>query len=239
MNTKNIWTKWRAATHAVAEAKLIYRVAAVVLVLCLFALASYGSTRAFARLSHPGSGHPPSWGRFVAHNGQGSPGGQGARDSVLLSPFISGTYLVAYVLVSSDCGWCAQKSTKDALRLLRDSLAASQRGKFAALSIVGVALDEDVEAGMKYLHELNQPKVFDQVSLGGIWLNELVLSLVWRQGPAKPALPQIVLVRRYVDTSKYPDYIQVNPDSTLATVVGRDSIVAWIHGGAHLPPRDR
>lgn len=197
------------------------RMALVLACLCLSVLASYSVTR------------------MVARRGAAATTVQGAGGSVAASPFASGHYLVAYVLVSSGCGWCADPATKQALRTVRDSLLASHRGTFAGVSVVGVAIDGSLDAGIQYLRDLDEPKAFDQVSVGGLWLNELALSLVWREGFADAAVPQVVLVQRHVDATRYPDYIQIQRDSALGTIVGRDSLVAWIARGAPLPRAGR
>ena len=44
-------------------------------------------------------------------------------------PFPSGRYLVAFVLLNSECGFCRQEATKNAIRHLRASLIASHAGR--------------------------------------------------------------------------------------------------------------
>lgn len=162
-------------------------------------------------------------------------GGPGVGDAQTNTQFPTGDYLIAYVLMSSDCGFCTEKHTEEAISALRDSLRASQGSRFAHVSVVGISLDDDVAAGSRYLSGLGKHgAAFDQVGIGGSWLNEFATRLIWRDGLAKAAIPQVVLVDRRIDARNYPRYIDVRRDSMLLNVTGRDSLIAWVAGGARL-----
>jgi hypothetical protein len=185
-------------------------------VLVLSIVASYGVTSAWRR------------------HARGRPATSGA-DSAHKSLFPSGRYLVAYALLAGDCGFCTEKGTRRAIRALRASLRTSQGASFARVAVVGVAIDEDVVAGIRYLKSLGgRGEVFDQLSVGGSWLNDPVTALVWRTGMATPEVPQIVLLMRAVDAGGYPRHIDVQRDSMLLRVAGRDDIIAWVDQGTPL-----
>jgi hypothetical protein len=172
------------------------------------------------------------------HQSKGAPvaqGAPGAGDAQTSTQFPTGDYLVAYVLMSSECGFCTEKHTEEAIRTLRDSLRASQGSHFAHISVVGVSLDDDLAAGSRYLSGLGKyGTAFDQVAIGESWLNEFATRLIWRDGLAKAAIPQVVLIERRIDARNYPRYIDVRRDSMLLTVTGRDSLIAWVAGGTRL-----
>jgi hypothetical protein len=196
--------------------------------LAVVTLGSYGVARAFAGSKGAVHPYPASWGAVPKTP---SRPGQPVRRT---NPFVSGQYLVAYVLMSSECGWCKDPTTEDAVRAIRDSLAHAYNGRFARVSVIGISIDSDVNAGVSYLEQLGGAKSFDQISVGGVWLNELVQSLVWKDGAGKAAAPQVILVRRKIDASRYPDFIEIDRDSVLQDIIGRDSLVAWVRGGVPL-----
>jgi len=197
------------------------RTVVLVSVVTVSVIGSYGVTRA--------------WRGNSARGLPSEPGNGTSADTSYRSPFPSGRYLVALVLLSSECGFCAEKGTKKAIRQLRDSLHASAGKAFARVSVIGIAIDNDPGAGVRYLQSLGPSgAVFDELSAGGGWLNEFVTALVWRDGVATPEVPQVVLLERRVDASGFPRYIDVQADSLLLKVTGRDSLIAWINQGTPL-----
>lgn len=152
------------------------------------------------------------------------------------APFKSGEYLAAYVLVSSECGFSAEVRTMEALARVRRSLRSTHGEAFAGISVIGVVLDKDLAKGYEYVRELgNIDDTFDQVSIGGSWLNEQVTEIVWQKGLATPQLPQILLVRRDVDASQYPRHLEVQDDVVLHTITGRTELLDWVVAGTPLP----
>ncbi|HEX7090989.1 MAG TPA: hypothetical protein VF192_12685 [Longimicrobiales bacterium] len=156
-------------------------------------------------------------------------------DSLARNLFPSGEYLVAFALLASDCGFSSEAELMKAVRVMRDSLRASHGTRYADISVIGVALDEDIDAGLRYLRDLMRTsESFDQISVGGTWLNEYVAQLVWRRGITIAATPQVILIRRLVDATSYPQAIHVQADSVLGVIAGRDDIIAWVNAGTPL-----
>jgi hypothetical protein len=110
-----------------------------------------------------------------------------------------------------------------------------QPGEFAQVSVVGVAIDEDLAAGIEYLGKLGpRGEVFDEISVGRSWMNEFVTGFVWRAGIAEPEVPQLLLVERQVDAAAYPRHIVIRPDSVLLRITGRNDLMAWVEQGTPL-----
>jgi hypothetical protein len=156
-----------------------------------------------------------------------------------VNPFANGSYLVAYVLFASDCGFSELPGSKDAISRLRATLLKSQGASFAAVRVVAVDLDKDVKPGLDFISQLQHgatAPVFDQVEVGGSWLNEEFVRLGWQKGMAKPAIPQVVLVTRPVDSRTYLSnaHLSVGADSVLADIVGAADIAAWVAGGTRI-----
>lgn len=144
----------------------------------------------------------------------------------------SGRQLIALVIVSSSCGFCQEKQMKAGLRQIRTKLQSSQGSSYSKVSVVGIAIDDDIRDGIGFLRSLGPyGEVFDEISAGRGWLNEFITDFVWRDGIGKPATPQVILLAHTVDASRYPDLIDIGADSVIRVIVGRDSLLGWIRSG--------
>jgi hypothetical protein len=160
-------------------------------------------------------------------------------DATIPNPYESshGTHLVAYVVAASDCGWSRQPETLSAIRSLPATLRRTHGNRYKSIGVVATILDRDVSDGIAFVKTIaGEEKLFDQVSLGGGWLNEHLLRRVWGDSLVPAASPQIILVTRSVDTSDYlsRSRIQVGDDSLLVVVSGSSRISSWIRNGATL-----
>ena len=143
----------------------------------------------------------------------------------------SGDHLVAYVLLSHRCPFSRDKTTQTAVAQIRSSLKTLEGKEYAKVSVVGVAVEYDLNAGFEYLRDLQRSApAFDELSIGRGWLNDFITALVWRGGFAQPATPSVVVVRRRVDASAYPQ-MSVGPDSLLLSLRGRPDLVSWVAEG--------
>jgi hypothetical protein len=187
----------------------VVRAAAILAALALPLTVTYGVTRAVhARPSRP------------------------ARPGPATIPIPSGRHLIAYVFLDSRCGACTYRATEASVEQLHDSLNASQAKAFNKITVIGVALDENLQNGIGYLERLNKTgRVFDQLGVGGTWSNEFVNQRVWREAAALPGVPQILLISRVVDPSGYPRTVDLRRDSVIARIFGRDEIIKWVKQG--------
>jgi len=152
--------------------------------------------------------------------------------------FASGRHLVALVFLSSHCGFCTEKQMKAGLRKMRSALLAANAYKYSKISVVGIAVDQDIHDGFDYLAKLGPiGEVFDEVSIGRGWLNQFVTEIVWREGIGQPSTPQVVLLTHLVNASNFPRFIDIGQDSVVRVIRGRDSLLAWISAGTPIAPR--
>ncbi len=116
---------------------------------------------------------------------------------------------------------------------LRAAAAASEAGyRFRA---IGVSLDWRQEEGLALLARYGR---FDQIAVGGNWLNDSAVKYLWRDIPGGAEVPQILFVRRSIDVG--PRLIHVGDESMVARLGGSDAIRRWVDGGGRLPlPRVR
>lgn len=146
----------------------------------------------------------------------------------------SGLHLLVYAVISSQCAACRDEATKRAFTVLRDSLRTAHSGDFAKISVIAVDLD-GVEQGLDYVKSYGP--VFDEVSVGGAWLNQVITHVVWRDAWARAVVPQVIVVRRSVAAAHYPRDVQNGQDSLVLSVAGRDSILSWVASGVPLALR--
>jgi hypothetical protein len=159
-----------------------------------------------------------------------------------VNPFAAanGTNLIVYFFTSSTCGWSKILDQGEAIRSLRTQIRSAHGASYAQITMVGVGLDRDLGTGLQFLGKLGQgdiAKAFDQVIVGGSWLNEQIVKLVWREGTIEAAMPQILVVERPVDTRDYvaTSKIVLRDDRVVANVVGEVAITKWMKEGTPIP----
>jgi hypothetical protein len=151
----------------------------------------------------------------------------------------NGKNLIAFVVTASDCGWSALPATMKAVGSIREKLRAAHGATYVSTSVVGVALDRNLGSGLDFLAKLGggkPEKAFDQIIVGGSWLNELVIQFVWREGIVDALSPQILLIERTVGTDAYltASTISIKNDKLLANPRGSSEIVQWVEQGLPL-----
>lgn len=160
-----------------------------------------------------------------------------APDSVQLAALgiRTGRELTAVVLVSSQCGFCQDPTTKKAIAQLRPALARRYGSTFRSIRIVGVALDRDILSGLDYLRSIGLDS-FDEVSTGEGVLNTHQVNLIWRMGFGSPLVPQVLLVGRDLSATAKPFIVRYSPDSLIASYRGRTEVLV-LAGAAVSPAR--
>lgn len=156
-----------------------------------------------------------------------------------VNPVRNGQHLIAYVVVASDCGFSTRPDVEDAVRHLRDVLLAAHGQSYAQVSVVALDVDQDVATGLEFLKQFQKHHsgpVFDQVSVGGVWVNDGFVNLGWRERLATGATPEIDLIERPVDSHHYlVDWtVSIGRDALLLRVAGYDQIARWVQEGAPL-----
>jgi hypothetical protein len=158
-----------------------------------------------------------------------------------VNPFASshGTNLVVYIFTASDCGWSKLVIQKEAFRTIGAKVRSIHGASYARVTVIGVSLDEDVNLGVEHLKRFGNGKIanaFDQIVIGGSWLNEQIVQMVWREKVIQAALPQILIIERPVDTGSYlTDHsIRVEDSRIVASLTGERQISRWIEGGYQL-----
>jgi hypothetical protein len=181
------------------------------------------------------------WHRRLANNAASNSNVNGEVASTRVNPFASanGTHLIAFVVMASDCPWSKQPAGMEAIRSLRAKMRAVHGRSYAQVNVVGVALDTDLDAGLRFLSDVGKKRpgdAFDQVVVGGSWLNEQIVRFVWRERVTEAAIPQALVIERPVNTDSYlATYtIGVQDDRVVAHPKGATKLITWINQGVPL-----
>ena len=132
---------------------------------------------------------------------------------------------------AQSCGASNDATFLAAFKELRGSLKRlSTLHPSIRIKLVGIAIDVSLERGLDFLRRTGP---FDEISVGGNWLNDAAVELFWRDRPGPAALPQVVVVRRPVKVTQRNYW--VGGDSIVMRKTGIHDIIEWIGGGASLP----
>jgi len=126
------------------------------------------------------------------------------------------------VVLRASCGVCSSGEFRRELGQLR-SLAEQQAtlsGRI--LRFVAVGADGNWRRSFKLVEELGP---FDEVSVGGGWINAEALSAFWHGTDAEPVVPQVLVIEELIEAR--PDWIAVVRSDTVARLRGLAQIATW------------
>ena len=138
------------------------------------------------------------------------------------APLQSGKQLLVIFIGSSTCGASSRPELAQSFKALRASLASEAKRRDARVTYMGVATDWSIQLGLGFLSKYGP---FDQVNVGANWLNNGIISYVWRDIPGQPLLPQVLVVERTVVLKD--GFITVSDETLLTRKLGVDEVVAW------------
>lgn len=156
-----------------------------------------------------------------------------AQDAPQYNPrmqLTSGNQLVAVYVGMTGCGASRDPELKAAVREMKPAFAQHAAAAGRPVSIVGVALDWDTDHGVDYLKDLGR---WDEVIAGNNWANLGAEQHIFRAEGGRPSIPQIVIYEREIATEMTG--VKFGPNRVLRRIVGTDSIIAWVKGGAAIP----
>lgn len=149
--------------------------------------------------------------------------GEANGRSVTLTPapnrLRDGTELVAVFVVSSGCVFSRDPTLPAALAGTRRELQARAEKSGKRFVSIGVALDADPTEGTRFLERFG---TFDELIVGGGWLNVGFLSFIARDLPGPLATPQLVVVERDIVVDQR--VFDVSRDRLLGRYIGVDQI---------------
>ena len=107
----------------------------------------------------------------------------------------TGTQLLVIFFGSSNCGASELPGFKEAMTTMRRVVGGRAAVQGFRPFFIGVAAEKSLNAGLRFLNAMGQ---FDEIVVGGDWMNEEAVRYFWRDIPGRASLPQIVVVRRSV-----------------------------------------
>jgi hypothetical protein len=129
-------------------------------------------------------------------------------------------------LVSSTCGANDRVGFEEAIRTAQQSLAERFTGGGRQFVSTGVFVDWQLEKGIDFLGGIGD---FDEVIIGGSWLNSGAIRYIWRDYPGASALPQVIVAKRAVTVAR--NTIGVGEEELLLRLVGAEAIMRWVELG--------
>jgi len=133
---------------------------------------------------------------------------------------------------SSTCGAHRNEGLRAAIETAKRALAERSTAAGRQFTSAGVAIDWRIEDGIEFLAAFGE---FDEIIVGGSWLNSGAIRYVWEDFPGSSVVPQVVVVRRPVTVSS--STISVGEEELLARLAGADQIMEWVDLGAPLVQR--
>jgi hypothetical protein len=110
------------------------------------------------------------------------------------SSTLSRREVVLVYLGDVNCPICRSREFTDALEKTIGRLRAQVTARGEVFRAVGVIITEDLAAGYSYLRKHGN---WDEISVGGGWLNTLSLDNVW-SGASKDVVPQVVVYAQMI-----------------------------------------
>lgn len=136
----------------------------------------------------------------------------------------SGVQWAAVTIVAHSCGACRSDSIRDALAGIGPALRRQLAG--GNVDVIGVVVDPSVDDGISILREIGG---YDEVHAGNNWLNSLAIEYLWRDQPGRPAVPQVVLIRRHIRA--VGSTVVVSSDTVIDRYVGGAELIPWAAAG--------
>lgn len=142
----------------------------------------------------------------------------------------SGPEIAVVFLVSSNCGASKTPGFASAFESLRDSVTARAQREGARTRMIGVAVDPTVGDGLDVLEQFGH---FDEITLGGGWLNVASQKYMWGRFAGKAGVPQVLILQRrlHIQGSDF----RVAEETFVIRKVGTDELLAWAHAGFPWP----
>ena len=127
---------------------------------------------------------------------------------------------------STTCSPCGKPEMVEAVNRARHILAERAASDEMLFASTGVALDESIESGLKFLDKF---EAFDQIVVGRGWNNLVVIDYLCRDPDGIVGVPQVLILEQ--ESSWVGSRRKFSTPKIVRRVVG-DGILMWVKGGA-------
>lgn len=138
--------------------------------------------------------------------------------------------IVFVYMGASFCGASRREGFGDVIEKSKLLVSQQARNQGRTFRAVGVALDWEVEEGLRFLKKFG---AFDEVSLGGNWGNDSAIKYIWRDHPGRAAVPQVIVLEREIEEA--PRTTEITREVVLRRINGITEIESWVANGARVP----
>jgi hypothetical protein len=128
--------------------------------------------------------------------------------------------IVAVLVISTRCPIRPELLTT--IERMKLTLARRAQATGRSFSAVAVVLDWSDRNAMRFINRFGR---FDELILGGNWLNSGTVQWIWRGVPGVARVPQVVVVERPV--RPLANTIVVGSERELVRRVNNEEILAW------------
>lgn len=129
---------------------------------------------------------------------------------------------LAFLVISSHCIAAYDPNLVAIVDATKGALARDAAARGRKLHLIAISLDDDIGPALRFLARLG---TFNEVSIGGNWLNSQVSSLVWNDPQTEPQIPQWIIVDRDVTIGQAR--IAIRSGQVRTRIVGLDGMRRW------------
>lgn len=152
-----------------------------------------------------------------------------------------GGEVVVVLIGMAGCAASRQPALAAAMDQIRARLRVLSSERGIPIAFWGVALDRDLSKGLRWLTSVGP---FDEISVGGNWLNSQAVRFMFGGSSGPATVPQIIVFQRTIDQPSSSTLV-VGPETIATRRVGVQPILDWvvsddpIVGLPRLTPRQR
>lgn len=141
----------------------------------------------------------------------------------------SGPQIILVIVGAKSCAACSRDEFAPAIETLKLNALDASRSASRSYMVVGAAVDGRPSDGLALLEGLG---AFDQIAVGGSWLNMAAVRYVWETFPGEPTIPQVIVLERDIEMNE--SGIRVADERLLTRLVGIDEILDAAQEGMRL-----
>lgn len=142
--------------------------------------------------------------------------------------FRPGEEVVLVFIGASFCGAQREPGFPAVVERAKLAVAAHASEQGLQFRAHAVSLDWKPAEAMDFLRHFG---AFDEISIGSNWLNDGAVRYIWRDLPGQPAVPQMVILRRHIETG---GAVRVRDEHVVRRITGTEQIAGWVNAGAHI-----
>jgi hypothetical protein len=161
------------------------------------------------------------------NRGEQAPAATGSRTAWAPGEPVSEIHLVW--IVSSGCRYCADPDLPELLRSAIGAVGRASVERDSPLRTIGIGVDEDPSTGLQALSRFGE---FNEIVIGGGWMNLGAREFIWVTHQGVAAVPQLVVLNSQAEM--LGARLSFNSD-VLMRLVGQDDLKRWERQGFRLP----